>query len=109
MKMKIIKFKELMLKTLYCKNYSKYEAEKIAEVLLYAEIAGKGTQGILKLLDIEPARDIKLQYPPKIIKETELSALIDGGGSSGIYSAQIATEKVIEIAKKKGFGIVGTK
>ena len=94
-----------MIKIVSSKNYSKEEAKKITEVLLYAELTGKNTQGILKLLGTEPAQDIKPRYQPKIIKETELSALIDGGGAAGPLPAQIATEKVIKIAKKKGFCI----
>ncbi len=97
-----------MTKALTSKYYSADEAEKIADVFLYAELTGKNTQGLLKLLGSEPAQDIKPKYPPKTIKETELSALIDGGGAAGPLAAQVATDKAIEIAKKKGFAVVGT-
>lgn len=108
MKIKIEELRKLMVTALKSKYYSQDEAEKIAEVFLYAELTGKNTQGILKLLGSEPAQDIKPKYKAKIVKETELSALIDGGGSAGPLAAQIATDKVIEIAKNKGFAITGT-
>lgn len=108
MTIKIDELRGLIVSILASKYYSKVEAEKIAEVFLYAEMTGKNTQGILKLLGTEPAHLIKPEYPPKISKETELSALIDGGGAAGPLPAQIATEKVIQIASRKGFGIVGT-
>ena len=107
MRIAIAELKELMEKVVSSKHYSLEEAQKIVEVLLYAELSGKNTQGILKLLGSEPAQDIKPTNKPKIIRETGLSALIDGGNSAGPMAAQIATDKVIEIANKKGFGIIG--
>lgn len=97
----------MMIKALTSKYYTKEEAEKMIEVYLFAETSGKNTQGILKLLGSEPAQDIKPKYKPKFIKETELSAILDGGGAAGPLPSQIATDKVIEIANKKGFGLVG--
>ncbi len=108
MNIKIADLKQLLVTILSQKYYSQDEAEKIADVFLYAELTGKNTQGILKLLGSEPAQDIKPNYPPKIIKETDLSILIDGGGAAGPLPAQVATDKVIEFAQSKGFGIAGT-
>ncbi len=108
MKIQIKELKQLITKALTSKYYSSEDAEKIAEVFLYAEMTGKDTQGILKLFGSEPAQDIKPNYPPKVLKETELSVLIDGGGAAGPLPAQLATEKLIDIAQKKGFGIAGT-
>jgi LDH2 family malate/lactate/ureidoglycolate dehydrogenase len=107
MKIKSDELKSLIVKVLASKHYTVEEAGKIAEVFLYAEVSGKNTQGILKLLGSEPAQGIKPKYPVKIIKETELSALIDGGGAAGPLPAQLASDKVIELAKKKGIAIVG--
>lgn len=108
MKVKIAELRRLMITALTSKYYTHQEAEQITEVFLYAELTGKNTQGILKLLGSEPAQHIKPKHPPIFIKETELSAHLDGGGAAGPLPAQIATEKVIEIAKRKGFGVVGT-
>lgn len=107
MKIKITELKKLMEKIVASRYYSPKEAEKIVDVLLYAELAGKNTHGALKLLGNEPAQDIKPQYPAKIIKKTKISALIDGGGSAGPLSAQFATDTAIAIAKKNEIGIIG--
>jgi LDH2 family malate/lactate/ureidoglycolate dehydrogenase len=108
MKIKIAELSKLMKSALTSKYYSPEEADMMVEVFLHAELTGKNTQGILKLLGTEPAQDIKPKYPPKITKETNLSALIDGGGAAGPLVGQVATDKVIEIAKKNNFAIVGT-
>lgn len=108
MKIKVEELKHLMKVALTSKYYSPEEADLMVEVFLHAELTGKNTQGILKLLGTEPAQDIKPKYPPKVIKETNLSALIDGGGAAGPLVGQIATDKAIEIAKKNNFAIVGT-
>ena len=107
MKIKIDDLRELIVKILSSKNYSVQEAEKIAEVLLYAEFSGKNTQGVLKLTGTEPAQNIKPEYPAKIIKETKASALVDGGKSAGSLSAQVAVDVAIRIGKENGFSIVG--
>jgi len=108
MKIRIEDLKHLMKSALTSKYYSPEEADMMVEVFLHAELTGKNTQGILKLLGTEPAQEIKPKYPPKTTKETNLSALIDGGGAAGPLVGQIATDKVIEIAKKNNFAIVGT-
>lgn len=87
------------------KHYTKEQAEKMADVYVYAEVTGKNTQGILKLMGTEPSQDIKPEYDPKVIKETEVSAVIDGGKTSGPLGAQIATDYLIEKAKSKGFAV----
>lgn len=107
MKIQLEKLKNLMVKVLTTKYYSKEQAKQIAEVLLYAEMTGKESQGVVKLLGVEPIQNVKPKYLPKISKETKLSVLIDGGGNPGILVARIATQKVIEKCKQSGFGIVG--
>src|SRR3989338_6246877 len=106
MKVKITDLDKLLVDILSSKFYSKQEAEKIAEVLLYAELSGKNTQGVLKLSGTEPAQNIKPEYPAKIVKETKAAALIDGGKSAGPLSAQVAVDIAIRIAKENGFSIV---
>lgn len=107
MKIKIEEFNKLMVSILSSKYYSKAEAEKISEVLLYAELSGKNTQGVLKLLGTEPAQDVQPQHPAKIIKQTKVSAVIDGGRAAGPLSAQFATDTAIAIAKENEVSIVG--
>lgn len=108
MKIKIRELDNLIKRILSSTYYSKKQAKEISEVLLYAEMTGKNTQGIVKLLGREPIQNIKPKYEPKILKETRLSVLLDGGGNPGILASRIATKLVIKKCKENGFGIVGT-
>lgn len=106
-----VKIKDLQIKiktTLTSTYYSDSQAEEIAEVLLYAEMTGKNTQGLIKLLGTEPIQSIKPLYKPKNTKETKLSALIDGGGNPGILVSKMATGEVIKKCKDNGLAIIGT-
>jgi LDH2 family malate/lactate/ureidoglycolate dehydrogenase len=106
MKIKVSELNDLMVAVLSSKYYSKEEAQKIVEVFMYAELTGKNTQGVLKLLGTEPAQNIKPEYKAKIFKQTKVSALIDGGRSAGPLSAQFATDTAVSIAKENGFAVV---
>ncbi len=106
MKIKISELREIVERVIASRHYSAEEAKRISEVLIYAELSGKNTQGVLKLFGTEPLQNIVPRHTPKIIKETNLSALIDGGGNAGMLAAQLATDKVIELASKAGFAIV---
>lgn len=109
MKIKINKLRQKLEEIIASSFYSKEEAREIAEVLLYADLTGKNTQGIIKLTGRIPIQNIKPKYKPKIVKETKLSVLIDGGGNPGILVAKLATKMAIAKSKTSGFGIIGTK
>lgn len=109
MKVKIAEVEKLMTSALTSTYYSQRQAKLIAEVLLYAELTGKNTQGILKLLGTEPIQSIKPNYAPKRIKETMLSALIDGGGNPGALVSQEAITLAIRKCQTHGMSFVGTK
>ena len=109
MKIKIDELRDLMVRILSSKYYTEQEAEQIIEVLLYAVLMGKNTQGLLKLLGTEPAQNIRPEYPAKVIKESTVSALVDGGKAAGPLSAQFAVAAAIRIAKESGISIVGLK
>ncbi len=108
MKMKINELKELLKQKFISTYYSEEQAKKIVKVLIYAELVGKNTQGALKLLGTEPMYKVKPEYEPKVVKETKVSALIDGGGNPAILVCQMAMDKVIEKCKESGIAIVGT-
>lgn len=108
MKVAIAELKNVIKRTLTSTHYTDDQAEQIAEVLMYAEMSGKNTQGIIKLMGTEPIQNIQPQYAPKVIKDTKLSQLIDGGGNPGILVSHMATKSVIEKCREHGFGIVGT-
>jgi L-2-hydroxycarboxylate dehydrogenase (NAD+) len=88
-------------------RFSPSDAGRIVEVLLWADMAGVKTQGVIKFAGSEPLQDIVPKYEIKIERETPVSVLIDGGANPAPLVAQIATDRVIDKAGCSGMGIVG--
>ncbi len=93
--------------SLLSKNFSDQESERIADYLLWADMSGISTQGVIKLTGTEPLQNIQPSGEVKIERETKLSALLDGNKNPAPLVAQQATDIVIEKAKENGFAIVG--
>jgi len=108
MKIPLSKLKSTLVEIVSSKYYSREEALRMVDVLLYGEMTGKSTMGLIKLMGSEPLHEVKPMYAPKIQKETKLSAIIDGGGVAGPLGAQIAVDRLLHIMQSSGgFGIVG--
>jgi len=89
------------------KSFPHDEAEMITDYLLWAEMTGNKTQGLLKMTGTEPLQNIKPTSEIKTLRDKKLSRLIDAGANPAPYVSQIATDAVIQKAKEHGFGIVG--
>ena len=88
------------------------DARIVADILVAADLKGISSHGISRLKryvdgiktgSIEPGAKIK------VVKETPVSALIDGGNGLGQVVAYKAMKKCIEIAEKAGVGFVGVR
>lgn len=88
-------------------NFSDNEAGRITDYLLWADMSGINTQGVIKLTGTEPLQNIQPSGKIKIDRETKLSALLDGNKNPAPLVAQQATDIAIEKAKEHGFAIVG--
>lgn len=88
------------------KNFSDEDSARIAEYLLWAEMSGISTQGLLKMTGTEPLQDIKPKHDIKIERDTKLSQLINAGAYPAPLVSQQATDTVIQKAKEHGFAIV---
>lgn len=108
MKIQIADLQELVVGKLR-KNFNNEQAELIADYLLWADMSGISTQGVLKMTGTEPIQDIEPKYSPKVIRDTKLSQLIDGGKNPAPLVALEATQVAIGKAKQYGFGIVGVR
>ncbi|MEK6898950.1 MAG: Ldh family oxidoreductase [Nanoarchaeota archaeon] len=106
MKIKITKLKEKML-SVFQEKFTAKEAEIITEYLIWAEMSGIKTQGMIKLIGAEPLQDIEPKHAIKIERDTKLSQLINAGGAPAPLVSSIATDTVITKSKQYGFGIVG--
>jgi L-2-hydroxycarboxylate dehydrogenase (NAD+) len=107
MKVSIDALKAVARQAIMNQGYSSEDTDTILEIIMYAQLRGNN-QNVIKLigagLPANPnAGDIN------VIKDTKLSALIDGGWNQGMVVVTEATRLAIEKAKDHGFGIVGTQ
>lgn len=98
--------KQTTLTVLARSGYPPEEAQTILDVLLYAQLRGNN-QGIVKLIGVGMPRDPQAQ-PMKIVHETKLSALLDGGRNSGMVVMRRSLDIAIDKAREHGIGITGT-
>ena len=98
-----------VLATFHEKGFSKEHALAMWKYLLWAEMSGNSTQGIIKMTGTEPLQNIKPTSEIKIERDRKLSQLIDGGANPAPVVSGLATSGVIKKAKEHGFGIVGVR
>ena len=106
MKVQVDELKRVTLQVLARSGYPPDESETILDVLMYAQLRGNN-QGIVKLIGAGMPRD-KACKPISVIKDTKLSALLDGGHNSGMVAVSYAMKLAIQKAGEHGVGIVGT-
>lgn len=83
-----------------------------AEILAWSDLHGHESHGIALLVEYNERRQtrpINFQSVPKIVRETPVSALIDGDGGLGHHPARFAMETAIAKAKSAGVGLVSVR
>jgi LDH2 family malate/lactate/ureidoglycolate dehydrogenase len=98
--------KQTTLTVLTRSGYPPDEAQTILDVLMYAQLRGNN-QGIVKLVPPGMPRHPQAQ-PIRAVRETKLSALLDGGKNAGMVALKAALDVAINKAREHGIGIVGT-
>lgn len=106
MKIKLSELNFLAIKALQKYGYNKQEISIIKDILMYAQLRGNN-QGLVKLIGrgIPKSPDAKAIV---IVKNTKLSALLNGNYNMGMIVFKKAMEMAVAKAKKHGFGMVGT-
>jgi len=88
-----------------------YDAEDaciLTDHVLDAALCGYEYSGLPKLLNVaEHPRFKQPRHPLRVIKETGVAVLFDGGNQSGMIGMYHATRAVIERATASGFALVG--
>lgn len=107
MNVKILHLRRILKRAFQRTYFSASEAADMTDVLLYAEMTDKKTQGIIKLLGNEPMQGRKPLHKSIIRSKTHVSALIDAGHNPGTLVGRIATRMTIKKCREHGFGIVG--
>jgi L-2-hydroxycarboxylate dehydrogenase (NAD+) len=106
MKITIKELEKLTKQALKNSGYNADEIRIMTDVLLYAQLRGNN-QGVVKLIGAGMPKNPKASEI-KIVKETPISARIDGGQNQAMVVMGKALSVLIEKAKKNGFAIVGT-
>jgi LDH2 family malate/lactate/ureidoglycolate dehydrogenase len=106
MKISIEKLKNGLKNIFLDKDFSVEDTERILDYLMWAEMSGNKTQGIIKMSGTDPIQNIKPQHEIKVERETKVSKLINAGVNPAPIASQFATEEVIKKAKETGLAIV---
>src|SRR5438270_989769 len=89
-------------------GYDAEEARIIADHVIDAALCGYEYSGLAKILNIpEHRRFAQPRRPMRILHETEVSALYDGGNNVGMLAMYRAAEATIAKAASHGIAVVG--
>ena len=88
-------------------GYEPEEARILADHVLDAALCGYEYSGLPKLLNVADHPLFRApRRPMRVVKETSVSVLFDGGNQSGMLGMYHATRAVIERADAHGFALV---
>lgn len=85
------------------------EADIITDILLEAEMMGRPTHGFVRLPGIVNAAKEQIGLEPKLFREGQNHALIDGNGKFGYIAGYYAMNMAIDKAKIYGLAALGVK
>lgn len=89
-------------------GYDAEEARIIADHVIDAALCGYEYSGLAKLLNIPEHRRFKRpRYTMKVLRETEMSMLYDGGNNVGMLVMYHAARAAIDKAAARGIAVVG--
>ncbi len=89
-------------------GYDTEEAQIIADHAIDAALCGYEYSGLAKILNIPEHRRFKRpRYPMKVLRETEISTLYDGGNNVGMLVMYHAARAAIDKAASRGIAVVG--
>lgn len=93
-------------------GFTEEESQEVAHMLIYTDLIGIESHGVQRMImydDFIRNGKIRVHNRPEVVKETDVSAVVDAhfglGQLNGIYSMCLAIEK----AKQHGIGIVTTR
>lgn len=94
-------------------GFSKEEAKDITDILLDADLSGIESHGVQRLIryyhELTDLAYVDTKARPEIVKETPLSATIEGHRAMGQLVGKFAMQLAIDKAKKNGVGMVAVR
>ncbi|MBI3918033.1 MAG: Ldh family oxidoreductase [Betaproteobacteria bacterium] len=89
-------------------GYDAEEARIIADHVVDAALCGYEYSGLPKILNVAEHRQLRQpRRPMRVLRETPVSALFDGGNNNGMVAMYRATQVAIAKAREHGFSAVG--
>ena len=89
-------------------GYDEEDARIVADHVIDAALCGYEYSGLAKILNIpEHPRFAQPRRPMRILRETEVSALYDGGNNNGMIAMYHAAKATIAKAASHGIAVVG--
>jgi L-2-hydroxycarboxylate dehydrogenase (NAD+) len=89
-------------------GYDPEEARILADHVIDAALCGYEYSGLAKLLNVADYPGFQApRGPMRVVKETSVSMLFDGGNQSGMLGMYYAARAVVERAQAHGFALVG--
>ena len=89
-------------------GYNAQDAAILADHMLDAALCGYEYSGLPKILQVAASPKLKQPVTPlRVLHETPVSALFDGGNQSGMLTMHHATDAAIARAREHGFALVG--
>jgi LDH2 family malate/lactate/ureidoglycolate dehydrogenase len=88
------------------------DAKRTADVLAWADLHGVDSHGISMLVEYDGRRRsgrLKMAADRKVVRETPVSVLIDGGGGMGHVAFDIAVDHAIAKAKTTGICVAAVR
>lgn len=107
MQISITNLRQKVLSTFKEKGFNEADSNRIADVLLWADMSGIKPMGVAKMVGSEPVQNEKATAPVEIVRDTKLSQLINAHHAPAPLVCQQAVDVVIQKAKEHGFAIVG--
>jgi LDH2 family malate/lactate/ureidoglycolate dehydrogenase len=88
-------------------GYGAEEARIIADHVVDAALCGYEYSGLPKILNVAEHRQLRQpRRPMRVLRETPVSALFDGGNNNGMVAMYRATQVAIAKAREHGFSAV---
>lgn len=110
MRIAIQKLRSLILLALR-HHFDEADSRAIIDVILYAEMSGKTSHGIVRLLEgnLTSILSQKLGKRPRILHLSKCSSIIQGDHSAGMLLGVWGMREALRLAKKGGCAVVGTR
>ena len=89
-------------------GYDAEEARIIADHVVDAAMCGYEYSGLPKILNVAEHRQVRQpRQPMRVLRETPVSTLFDGGNNNGMVTMYRASQVAIAKAREHGFAVVG--